>query len=268
MARTRKRRRNPAPGNIINLNAPSTSSRHGWTVLRRRSYRHHSFPASWWPTLARAIADARERQRRDAEGQEYVVRKASAQEAAAASPLGRRRNPAALRKAAHVYGKRWVIEGFPGYRRLYVHRTNVGSYVVSDSEHLSLDSMLEIDGEYHFGTLKQLKAALARAERTRNPRRRSRRKSAKRRRNFASGWRYLRNLPDNYPLATGSPNARRPNGIHGEKIGEHRGVAIYVNRSGTALSAPSLKLYGYAYARNLMRDIDRALARKRKWSRK
>lgn len=270
----------------------------------------------------------------------------------------RRRNPAALRKAAHVYGKRWVVEGFPGYRRLYVHRTNVGSYVVSTSEQLSMDSMLEIDGNYHFGTLKQLKAALARAERTSNPgrgklvpgpgshrqrywktqlrhamaeldeemnsndpdrqaiellreyiaevkrhisgksralegrgigkrryysggrfehrrkrnrttrsknprfgwtvlRRRSYRHVASpvswwptqpqaeadarerqrrdpegqeyvvrkatqqeadaaspfgRRRNFASGWRYIRNLPDNYPLATGSPNARRPNG--------------------------------------------------------
>ena len=59
------------------------------------------------------------------------------------------------------YGRIRVIEGWHGLRRLYVKRTNLHTYVVSDSERLSFDSMVEIDGLYHFGTLAELHRALS-----------------------------------------------------------------------------------------------------------
>ncbi len=59
-----------------------------------------------------------------------------------------------------VYGNRRVIEGYPGHARLFVKRTNVKTYVVSTSEQLTLDSMVMINGGYHFDTLKELHVAL------------------------------------------------------------------------------------------------------------
>ena len=59
-----------------------------------------------------------------------------------------------------VYGKVRVINDYLGIKRLYVKRTNIKTYVVSTSETLSLDSMIEINGEFHFFTLKELHNAL------------------------------------------------------------------------------------------------------------
>lgn len=63
-------------------------------------------------------------------------------------------------------------------------------------------------GQYFVVSDRELTQALMdkRGPRSGNPRRR-----IKRRRNFASGWRYIRNLPGNYPLTTGSPVARARN---------------------------------------------------------
>lgn len=60
-----------------------------------------------------------------------------------------------------VYGKVRVIEGWQGIKRLYVRRIKrTQSYIVLDSERLTLNNMVEINGEYHFGTLKELNEAL------------------------------------------------------------------------------------------------------------
>ena len=59
-----------------------------------------------------------------------------------------------------VYGRVRVVEGFKDYGRLYVKKTNLRTYVLSTSETLSFDSMVEVNGNYHFGTLKELHAAL------------------------------------------------------------------------------------------------------------
>ncbi|MDY0144194.1 MAG: hypothetical protein RBR97_20115 [Bacteroidales bacterium] len=62
-----------------------------------------------------------------------------------------------------VYGKQRVIEGYEGYRRLYVKKIkSTGTWIVSDNERVSLDSMIEIKGQYHFATLKELHATLNR----------------------------------------------------------------------------------------------------------
>lgn len=58
-----------------------------------------------------------------------------------------------------VYGKLRIIENWNNHKRLYVTRTNLRTYVVSTGS-LSLDSMVEINGEYHFDTLAQLHSAL------------------------------------------------------------------------------------------------------------
>ena len=59
-----------------------------------------------------------------------------------------------------TYGPKKVIEGYKGFSRLYVHKTNLKTFVVSHSEHLSLDNMVLINNEYHFSTYKQLNTAL------------------------------------------------------------------------------------------------------------
>ena len=59
-----------------------------------------------------------------------------------------------------TYGKVRIIEGLYGRDRSYVKKTNLNTYVVSKSSTLTLDSMVEIDGEFHFSTLKQLHEAL------------------------------------------------------------------------------------------------------------
>lgn len=62
------------------------------------------------------------------------------------------------------YGKVRVIEGYKNYKKLYVLKKKpVGqkvSYIVSTDMKTSLDSMVEINGEYWFSTLKELHKAL------------------------------------------------------------------------------------------------------------
>ena len=54
-----------------------------------------------------------------------------------------------------------VIEGWKNLKRLYVHRVkNQKAYMVTHGQKISLDDMVEIDGDYWWGTLKQLKQAL------------------------------------------------------------------------------------------------------------
>ena len=62
--------------------------------------------------------------------------------------------------APTVFGRVRVIEGWRGFRRLYVKRTNLRTYVVSFNPTLSMDSMVDVAGEYHFSTLEQLHKAL------------------------------------------------------------------------------------------------------------
>ena len=40
--------------------------------------------------------------------------------------------------------------------RHYVHKTNLRTYVVSTTALLTLESMVQINGEYHFNTLQEL----------------------------------------------------------------------------------------------------------------
>jgi len=60
-----------------------------------------------------------------------------------------------------VYGTTRIIEGLSGYRRLYVKKTRARTYVISKDEALTLDSLVELKGEFHFNTLKEINAALA-----------------------------------------------------------------------------------------------------------
>lgn len=64
------------------------------------------------------------------------------------------------KRVPSVYGKIRVIENWKGIRRLYVKRTHVKTYVISTAECLSLDSMIEVNGDYHFNTLTDLHNAL------------------------------------------------------------------------------------------------------------
>jgi len=57
-------------------------------------------------------------------------------------------------------GKVRVIEGYKNYKRLYVHKKGKFGYMVSTSISISLDDMVEINGEYWFGSLKKLHEAL------------------------------------------------------------------------------------------------------------
>ena len=59
-----------------------------------------------------------------------------------------------------TWGKRRIINDYKGINRLWVKRTNIRTYVVCTSESLTLKGMLEINGDYHFSTLKELHAAL------------------------------------------------------------------------------------------------------------
>ena len=49
-----------------------------------------------------------------------------------------------------VLNKVRVIEGYKNYRKLYVKRTKQHTYIVSTSPVATLNSMIEIDGEFHF----------------------------------------------------------------------------------------------------------------------
>lgn len=44
--------------------------------------------------------------------------------------------------------------------RCYVHKTNIKTYIVTTCYSYSLDDMVELAGEYHFRTLKDLRAAI------------------------------------------------------------------------------------------------------------
>lgn len=60
-----------------------------------------------------------------------------------------------------AFGKVRVIENWKGHKRLYVHKRGKHGYMVTDTPKLSsLDNMIEINGEYWFGTLKELHKAL------------------------------------------------------------------------------------------------------------
>ena len=63
-----------------------------------------------------------------------------------------------------IYGKIRVIEGYKKHDRLYVFKKKVpgqgSSYMVSDNEKVSINSMIEINGEFWFSTLKELHKAL------------------------------------------------------------------------------------------------------------
>ena len=58
-----------------------------------------------------------------------------------------------------TFGNQRIIEGYKNYKRLYVFKKK-GAYLVSLDNKISLDSMVEIDGEYWFSTLKELHKAL------------------------------------------------------------------------------------------------------------
>lgn len=61
-----------------------------------------------------------------------------------------------------LYGKQRIVENYAGYKRLYIRKIkSTSTYIVSDNERVSLDSMIEIAGEYHFSTLKELNTALS-----------------------------------------------------------------------------------------------------------
>jgi len=58
-----------------------------------------------------------------------------------------------------IYGKVRVVE-INGTRH-YVKKINsTKTWIVSSSENLTLDSMVEIDGQFHFNTLKDLHYSL------------------------------------------------------------------------------------------------------------
>jgi hypothetical protein len=59
-----------------------------------------------------------------------------------------------------LYGKVRIIEGYKNHKRLYVHKKGKFGYMVTDTEKTSLDDMIEIDGQYWFGTLKELHLAI------------------------------------------------------------------------------------------------------------
>lgn len=71
--------------------------------------------------------------------------------------------PVTLRLATTPYGRIRVIDNWCNFKRLYVSRkTNLGTYVVFTEMPGSMDNMTAIDGEYHFRTLADLRAALER----------------------------------------------------------------------------------------------------------
>ena len=59
-----------------------------------------------------------------------------------------------------VYGKQRVIEGYKNYRKLYVHKRARMGYCITSDPTIGLDNMVEIEGEYWFGTLKELHDSL------------------------------------------------------------------------------------------------------------
>ena len=69
-------------------------------------------------------------------------------------------NNVSIKTVAGVYGKARKVINYKGLTNLYVHKTSMKTWIVTEGQCLDLESMLEINGEYHFGTLKELKAAL------------------------------------------------------------------------------------------------------------
>jgi len=62
-----------------------------------------------------------------------------------------------------TYGKVRVIESSRDKVRYYVSKTSEKTWVVSCFPFLTLESMVEVDGEFHFGTLKDLHEAFNRS---------------------------------------------------------------------------------------------------------
>jgi hypothetical protein len=68
-----------------------------------------------------------------------------------------------IENAIGMYGERHkVVRGWHGIDRLYIHHSKGkhGGYYVTTCIRPSLDSMVEIAGEYWFRTLAELQAAL------------------------------------------------------------------------------------------------------------
>jgi hypothetical protein len=63
-----------------------------------------------------------------------------------------------------VYGNQRTIEGYKDYDRLYIFKKKIkgqgSAYMVSKDDRVSMDSMVDIGGEYWFSTLKDLHKAL------------------------------------------------------------------------------------------------------------
>jgi hypothetical protein len=59
-----------------------------------------------------------------------------------------------------VYGKIRIIENWKGHKKLYVHKQGNNGYCVTTDPSISLDNMVEIDGQFWFGTLKDLHDSL------------------------------------------------------------------------------------------------------------
>ena len=59
-----------------------------------------------------------------------------------------------------VYAKQRVILGYKKYPKLYVHKRKNMGYCVTSYSALTLDDMVEIDGEFWFSTLKELHLSL------------------------------------------------------------------------------------------------------------
>jgi len=55
-----------------------------------------------------------------------------------------------------AYGRVKVIHSSKLGKRFYPKKTNVKSWVLSDSLNLSIHSMVKVNGEYHFKTQKDL----------------------------------------------------------------------------------------------------------------
>ena len=58
-----------------------------------------------------------------------------------------------------VNGMRY-IDNVKGLERVYIHKTNLKTYVLSDAPRLTLDGMILVSGEYHFRTIRELKQAI------------------------------------------------------------------------------------------------------------
>ena len=59
-----------------------------------------------------------------------------------------------------LYNKVRIIRNYDNYDKLYVIKKGKFGYCISTSITIDLNSMIEVNGEYWFGTLKQIKKAI------------------------------------------------------------------------------------------------------------